>query len=854
MKKLFLFLVSFPFFAEEFTISFVNKKFDPLKSVPKVRELLQASEIEGENYYILQFKGPIYSEWKEKIVEKGGVFHSYIPNFAYIVRMTKEEKKEIEKLPFVRWIGLFHPEYKVHPGVYKRKDKHRENKNLPILIGEIENNKLRILESRECPCGKDELWVENDPLLHLLVRFFPESPLYEIASKLESWGSVIQEVQENNNLMIIRIPPDSLFALARIKEVESIEPYARRVLSSSTWRYSVQVPKDSFTIEEDNDLGQSWDTVTSGITLAEKGITGKGEIITIFDTGLDYWSGFFQDPESDLPGSSHIVVEAYTPEGGDDKEVVTSKGGCSHGTNVASIIAGNPSIADNYPGGKNLMSIYDWGGQTRGNVPDSFPVRLYIQDFGYNKGDSCKLGSFDLTLVMNKAYNNNSRIHQNSWNYSEYLGEYIGGAIEIDNMVWNKKDFVVVFSAGNFGPNDTTVAAPSTAKNCISVGASWVPSFDVSPDSVASFSSRGWTTDNRIKPDVVAPGGTTIGGSSYPHRYYLWGARPDTTWGTHPAHSWIVGMIGTSQAAPQVSGACAMIRQYFKDGFYPTGDPLTGTPFNPSAALVKAVLIASTIDMGIGGGKGNPVPNRAEGWGRVVLDNALFFSGESRVLFVSDNSSVSTGDSVVHTVTVENPSEPLKFVLAWSDYPANPLVNPTLVNDLDLTVIAPNDEEYKGNVFSGGYSQTGGDFDRRNNVEVVWLPNPTQTGTYKIKVKGYNCPNGSIPYAIAAVGGFTGGSGINEPLEKKIEEKNLILPSVFVGKVDVKLNIATPGKVNLSLYDITGRKVRTLVDERLEKGIHLVKFGENLSSGIYFFVLKIDGKKIEEKKIVKLGN
>ena len=143
--------------------------------------------------------------------------------------------------------------------------------------------------------------------------------------------------------------------------------------------------------------------------------------------GLDYWSAFFQDPEDDPPGPSHILVEAYTAEGGDLQEVSSENepGGCSHGTNVATIIAGNLSIADNHPNGGNLMHYYDWGGQTRGNVADHFPVRLYIQDFGYLESDTCQLGDFDFTAAINKAYNTyDSKIHQNSWNYDNLAGSY----------------------------------------------------------------------------------------------------------------------------------------------------------------------------------------------------------------------------------------------------------------------------------------------------------------------------------------------------------------------------------------------------------------------------------------------
>ncbi|MBN1695537.1 hypothetical protein JW879_09080, partial [candidate division WOR-3 bacterium] len=316
MKKFFImiFLICFSAFsAEDMTISFRNHKFDPLLSTPKLRSSLQTTEIEGENYYILQFTGPIYTNWKEQISKAGGIFHSYVPHFAYIVQMTPDEKTEIGKLPFVRWIGLFHPEYKIHPSVYKESSRKTGNKR-PMVTAEFKDNKLEVLEKRECANCRDALWVPNDPLLHLSVTLFSGTSVKNIAHKLETWGSNVQQIQNECPSILVRIPADSLNALARMQEVQSIVRYSKRTLSSSVWRYSVQVPMSSFTIQQDQDIGQPMDTVTSGITLADKGITGEGEIITIFDSGLDYWNGFFQDPENDPPGHSHIVVEAYTAE------------------------------------------------------------------------------------------------------------------------------------------------------------------------------------------------------------------------------------------------------------------------------------------------------------------------------------------------------------------------------------------------------------------------------------------------------------------------------------------------------------------------------------------------------------
>lgn len=55
----------------------------------------------------------------------------------------------------------------------------------------------------------------------------------------------------------------------------------------------------------------------------------------------------------------------------------------------------------------------------------------------------------------------------------------------------------------------------------------------------------------------------------------------------------LVSLMGTSMATPVMAGAAALVRQYFADGFYPTGKKTASDGFSPSAALVKAMLVSS---------------------------------------------------------------------------------------------------------------------------------------------------------------------------------------------------------------------------------------------------------------------
>eukprot|EP00798_Chlamydomonas_sp_ICE-L_P030068 gene30068-35037_t len=96
------------------------------------------------------------------------------------------------------------------------------------------------------------------------------------------------------------------------------------------------------------------------------------------------------------------------------------------------------------------------------------------------------------------------------------------------------------------------------------------PANKESYEDVASFSSFGPTPDGRVKPDIVAPGVLVSAGSI------------GLTTG-NPQGCGTLTMQGTSMATPVVAGSAALVRQYFADGFYPTGSKTPANQYpNPS--------------------------------------------------------------------------------------------------------------------------------------------------------------------------------------------------------------------------------------------------------------------------------
>ena len=70
--------------------------------------------------------------------------------------------------------------------------------------------------------------------------------------------------------------------------------------------------------------------------------------------------------------------------------------------------------------------------------------------------------------------------------------------------------------------------------------------------------------------------------------------------------------------------------------------------------------------------------------------------------------------------------------------------------------------------------------------------------------------------------------------------------------LDLELNL---GEVNnlLTVYDITGKEVQTLLPRRLSQGKHLLKWNaKNLTSGLYFIMIQSGNTKRVERVTFKM--
>lgn len=148
--------------------------------------------------------------------------------------------------------------------------------------------------------------------------------------------------------------------------------------------------------------------------------------------------------------------------------------------------------------------------------------------------------------------------------------------------------------------------------------------------------SRGPTKDGRQKPDVLAPGHYILSAGALPNEV----GECDPAFGTvEPGgtQDGLLSMEGTSMAAPALAGAAAIVRQYFNDGYYPSGKQNDQDIIeNPSSALIKGIIMngAQYLQGVQNEFKGvTPVEpyDETQNFGRISLKDSLYIAGKTDV-------------------------------------------------------------------------------------------------------------------------------------------------------------------------------------------------------------------------------
>ncbi|MEZ5454744.1 MAG: S8 family serine peptidase [Lysobacteraceae bacterium] len=546
------------------------------------------------------------------------------------------------------------------------------------------------------------------------------------------------------DLRLSNTASQELDALLQAEDVRWIAPRLRDALANN----NAVGPMQNNTASTNPTGNGAWTPIFN------RGLTGSGQVVSISDSGLDRNEDWFVDidfgagvqrfitpAETTVPpalGTTHPNAKVYAywvqpgATGYDNNQ--TCPGGNPtgfHGTHVNGTVAGDrlstttPSIAARDSGD--------------GMAPGA---QILFQDVGNDTSGCLSITNFAATLKQ--AQDAGAGLHSASWGNSS-AGAYGGNDAAADSTSRIERDLVAIIAAGNAGPSTGSVGSPGVGKNVITVGALG----NGNSTTIASFSSRGPTDDNRIKPDIVAPGSSTVS------------AAGDTANGDTVESGTTSSKSGTSMATPTISGAATLARQYLMDGFYPRGEVTPEDAYRPSGMAMKALLLNSTAVIG------STWPGNTFGWGRLWLEHSLYFNSDIgagadarrlRIWERTDDTGLATGETHEYVINNVGAGQEFRATLTWFDVAGGLGSAINLVNNLDLEVIGPGGT-YLGNVTSSAVSVTGGSADTRNTVEQVRFTAPT-AGSYTLRVKGTAVPgDGSLGstrqgYGLVASGAF----------------------------------------------------------------------------------------------------
>lgn len=722
----------------------------------------------GKDMRLIQFAGPIKSEWHKSLAATGARIVTYIPNNAYLVYGTAQQLQAVRELTsnatVAQWEGAYTAEHRLDPAV--------------TATGVASGNFLSGKHNEQFAIQLVEDAEENATTLALINQL----KLEPILSQDNMLGYVNVRVA---------LPRDAVIRqLAQRIDVVSIQRFATPIPQDErqdiilTGNLSGNVPMVLDYFDYLTNEGIDINTIaTFGVNLSDTGVDNGTQTPNHF--GL-YKSG---DPTN--AANSRIIYNRRIPTGGG-----TIMGCDGHGNINAHIIGG-----------------YVPGGTLNGVNFEAFP-HADASGFHWGRGLApfAKIGSsviFDPAYtfpifqnIESPAYRDSARISSNSWG-SPGDNLYDSQAQQYDALVRDaqpdtgctpplcistpgNQEYIIVFAAGNSGPGTKTVSSPSTAKNVITVGAAEnvnpFNGFDGcgisdsgadSANDIISFSGRGPTSDSRIKPDIMGPGTHVSGGVAQQSIVTPTGSGTGDNLACYngsivcggvgsiyfpPGQQWYTASSGTSHSTPATSGVAALIRQHFMN--------LSLTP--PTPAMTKG-LIMNTARYMTGIGANDTLPSNNQGMGEIDLNNFfdLFAVGHSFHDQVGSELFTASGQQHTFTGTVSSSAKPFRVTLAWTDVPG-PTSGNAFVNNLDLEVTVGGNT-YKGNVFSGASSITGGVADTRNNVESVFLPAGV-SGAFTVKVTATNIAGDGVPhnaspldqdYALIINNGSEGNSTLN---------------------------------------------------------------------------------------------
>ncbi len=800
---------------------------DTNRGVPAIPQELRTTFKLGKQqaqYFLLEVEPSMYADgsfarMEESIESAGGAVAQSLGPDGFIVRLTQAGYVAVQGQRGVRFLEPYHPAFKLDPNIGRS----------PLA------DPAKALSS----------------VYSLQVRLFPGEDAGAVARAIQAMGGTILAVSPAQ----VEVEIDR----GRLGDIASLDPvYA-------VYEEGIYVPLDekaTTTVQTGHWNMGAVPYHDAGIDGSGNGVTGTSpQVLSITDTGISIDAGDLSNTKTDAgtPGPTHRKVVDYratTGFGTGSGDLLgcdsPMTGGFTHGHIVASVALGNASrTAASYGGSwyaidQNTkrpwaidgvakgakIGVFDCQVSTTVTACDGPTATTLKPGLAYTPASVCDATAGFAQGTLCYGYGRyGARVFNWSWGSTATadLSKYTTYPQQADQFLFEYPDAMLFVAAGNSGrdsdrdfvPDPYRSYAPATVKNGIVVGNHYAAN-DGGPDFTkrrvqTSGTGPASAASQRITPLIMAPGSDagSLG------QYSTYACRSDDNDQLNPVQCDIPSSQGNSSfAAAAAAGAGLLVRDYFAQGFYPTGTQGDANEVpNLSGALLKTVLMLSGdfLDFTDAYYSSNLYAkyrfNYEQGYGKIQLNNVLPLSTypSPPSMIVADGGipggkndttlagSIGQGAVQSFAFTVNDTSHELRVGLSWVEAQGD-----LMADDLDLTLVSPSGRTYAGNYFTDDLNRNraldvGEDcqlapwcvtglvdasrwslpydsahqtlaniWDRKNPTEAIFLSpafnpsdpssNQLEAGTWTVSVTGVTVPSGPQKYALAIAGAVSRGS------------------------------------------------------------------------------------------------
>ncbi|MEM1452671.1 MAG: S8 family serine peptidase [Planctomycetota bacterium] len=469
-----------PASGDPFFLGFVGSDYYPPANEVLDPALVTAAQLpyldlrnEAVTYGFVMFSKRITPNRLAVLEDMGIRVLGFHPHYTMRAAIPTDRVGDVSVLDFVRWVGVARAQQKVHPAtageIAELASGERAQLYVSVFESDLNDASTSMVVGAASTVDGDGIVRSGDNAGNVV---WQSNGWMHYA--LQELGAEIVSYAPRQNAFQALVDPARIEDIIARDFVQFVEP----VPTAETTMAPVPHDESTAMIMSDSVRGQL------------DGGTNQVAIVGVVDSGIEV-----SHQDLGIWGVGWNCTTQTSPW--DDID----NGGSGHGTHVAGSILGRGNAEADHLG--NAPGLGSWGGASRVFNYRRFP-------------NPCSVSLTTITSTFGNSYDDGTNVTErphvinNSWGSFYTNGmQAVGSEFEcrvVDDAAFDQ-DQLWVWSAGNSGPNASTLAIEASAKNALTLGNVVDYATTVGdPGTIWTSSSRGPAGDNRWKPNLMAPG------------------------------------------------------------------------------------------------------------------------------------------------------------------------------------------------------------------------------------------------------------------------------------------------------------------------------------------------------------